>query len=87
MGIKMSRKKNLNPIPAFTSEDEEREFWATHDSVDHVDWGRARFALKPSTRTISLSPEALAHVMEAAGPLALERAGAMLDERVEETPG
>jgi hypothetical protein len=33
------------------------------------------------------SPEALAHVMEAAGPLALERAGAVLDERVEETPG
>src|SRR3954452_24911255 len=28
------------------------------------------------------SPEALAHVLEAAGPLALERAGAVLDARV-----
>ena len=33
------------------------------------------------------SPEALAHVMEAAGPLALERTGAVLDERVPETAG
>jgi hypothetical protein len=33
------------------------------------------------------SPEALAHVMEAAGPLALERAGAVLDERVPEAAG
>ena len=33
------------------------------------------------------SPEALAHVMEAAGPLALERAGAVLDERVETAAG
>jgi hypothetical protein len=33
------------------------------------------------------SPEALAHVMEAAGPLALERAEAVLDERVQEAAG
>jgi hypothetical protein len=33
------------------------------------------------------SPEALAHVMEAAGPLALERAGAVLDERIPEAVG
>ena len=33
------------------------------------------------------SPEALAHVMEAAGPLALERAGAVLDERIPEAAG
>jgi predicted DNA binding CopG/RHH family protein len=57
-------KKNLKPIPKFKSEDEEREFWANHDFVDYVDWGRAQFAsfpnLKPSTRTISLRlPESL----------------------------
>ncbi|MEW5930125.1 MAG: BrnA antitoxin family protein [Gemmatimonadota bacterium] len=44
--------------PRFESEDEEREFWAEHDSVDYVDWSRARRTvlpnLKPSTRTISL---------------------------------
>ena len=44
--------------PRFESEDEEREFWAEHDSVAYVDWSRARRTvlpnLKPSTRTISL---------------------------------
>ncbi len=52
----MSRKRNL--IPRFKSEAEERQYWETHDSSDHVDWGRAekvRFAnLKPSSKSISL---------------------------------
>jgi predicted DNA binding CopG/RHH family protein len=60
----MPKRKSLKPIPQFESEDEEREFWATHDSVDHVDWSRAKPAvfprLKPTTQTISLRlPEAL----------------------------
>jgi predicted DNA binding CopG/RHH family protein len=60
----MPERKSLQPIPKFSSEDEEREFWATHDSVDYVDWSRAKPAtfsrLKPSTQTISLRlPEAL----------------------------
>ena len=33
---------NRRPIPYFDSEDEEREFWATHDSVDYIDWSKAR---------------------------------------------
>jgi predicted DNA binding CopG/RHH family protein len=45
-------------VPAFASEAEERAFWETHDSTDHVDWSRAertRFPdLKPSTKAISL---------------------------------
>jgi predicted DNA binding CopG/RHH family protein len=45
-------------LPAFASEDEERDFWAGHDSADYVDWSRAERVilpnLKPSTRTISL---------------------------------
>ena len=45
-------------IPEFKSEDEEREFWAEHDSVEYVDWSKAELAvfpnLKPSTKTISL---------------------------------
>lgn len=28
-------------IPKFNSEDEEREFWATHDSTEYVDWSKA----------------------------------------------
>jgi predicted DNA binding CopG/RHH family protein len=54
----------LEPIPEFENEDQEREFWATHDSTDYVDWSRAERAvlprLKPSTKTISLRlPESL----------------------------
>ncbi len=48
----------LKSLPTFQSEDEEREFWATHDSTDYVDWVQAKptvFSnLKPSTKTISL---------------------------------
>jgi predicted DNA binding CopG/RHH family protein len=52
------------PIPDFQSEDEEREFWATHDSADYVDWDRAQTLifpeLKPTTKTISLRlPESM----------------------------
>jgi predicted DNA binding CopG/RHH family protein len=54
----MPERKNLKPIPKFETEDEEREFWATHDSTEYVDWSRARRAtflnLRPSTATISL---------------------------------
>ena len=39
-------------------EDQEREYWATHDSADEVDWSKATGVtlsnLKPSVRTISL---------------------------------
>jgi predicted DNA binding CopG/RHH family protein len=46
------------PIPGFKSEDAEREFWATHDSTDYIDWRRGKRvtlpSLKPSSQTISL---------------------------------
>lgn len=29
-------------IPKFKAEDEERAFWATHDSTEYVDWKKAR---------------------------------------------
>jgi len=52
------------PIPDFKNEDEEREFWATHDSSEYLDWSKTRRAafpnLKPSTRAISLRlPESM----------------------------
>lgn len=61
MLISMPAKK---PIPNFETEDQERDFLASQDSTEYVDWSRARrllFAnLKPSTKTISLRlPEAL----------------------------
>ena len=51
-------QKKLKKIPQFKNEDEERDFWATHDSTEYIDWSKAkrvRFPnLKPSTRSISL---------------------------------
>ena len=51
----MSPKKK---VPISKSEDKEREFWATADSTEYVDWSRARRVilpnLKPSLKTISL---------------------------------
>ncbi len=45
-------------IPSFRSEDEEREFWKTHDSSNYVDWEGASVALfpqlKPTLKTISI---------------------------------
>ena len=45
-------------VPQFESEEEERAFWATHDSTEYVDWDEAETAvlpkLRPSTKTISL---------------------------------
>ena len=45
-------------IPNFSSEAEEREFWATADSAEYVDWKKGRRVvlpkLRPSVKTISL---------------------------------
>lgn len=46
-------------MPEFKNEDAEREFWATHDSADYLDWQRQARRLtlprlKPSSQTISL---------------------------------
>ncbi len=52
-------------IPRFSNEAEEREFWATHDSTEYIDWSKAEknpsFShLKPSTRIVSIRlPESL----------------------------
>ena len=51
-------QRRAEPIPAFASEAEERRFWESHDSSDHVDWSRAERVrlpnLRPSTASISL---------------------------------
>ena len=48
----------LKPIPKFQNEEEEREFWASQDSTEYLDWGEAEQVvfpkLKPATKTISL---------------------------------
>jgi len=54
----MDKKPKLLPIPKFATEDEEREFWATHDATDYFDRSKAQRGvfpnLKPSTTSISL---------------------------------
>lgn len=51
-------------IPEFQNEDEERQFWKTHDSTEYLNWREAERTvfsnLKPSTKTISLRlPESM----------------------------
>lgn len=56
--MKKRSGKIREPLPRFRSEDEEREFWATHDTTDYFDYAKARVVsfprLRPSTATISL---------------------------------
>lgn len=54
-------KKN---IPKFKTEDQERKFWATHDSSNYVKWNRGKRMvlpdLKPSVVAISIRlPESM----------------------------
>lgn len=57
--------KKLKKIPRFKNEDEEAEFWATHDSTEYFDMSKAIINpvfpnLKPSTKTITIRvPQAL----------------------------
>jgi predicted DNA binding CopG/RHH family protein len=50
--------KKLKQIPKFRTEDEEAEFWNTHDSTDYLDWSKAKHVifpnLKPTSRSISI---------------------------------
>jgi predicted DNA binding CopG/RHH family protein len=45
-------------LPRFRTEESEREFWASHDSTDYIDWRKGKRAvlpkLKPSSQTISI---------------------------------
>lgn len=45
-------------IPQFKSEQEEREYWSSHDSTEHIDWSKAHKItlsnLKPTLKTISI---------------------------------
>ncbi len=51
-------KNKLKTIPNFRNEDEEQDFWASHDLTDYFDMNRPEQIvfpnLKPSTKTISL---------------------------------
>ena len=48
-------EKEIRKIPNFDSEDEEREFWDTHDSSDYVDWSKAERRDFPNLRPAAQS--------------------------------
>ena len=53
--MKSAKKRK---IPKFKNEDKERDFWASHDSTEYVDWSKAKDVilpnLKPTLKTISI---------------------------------
>jgi predicted DNA binding CopG/RHH family protein len=61
--------ESQNKIPAFSNEDEERDFWSKKDSTNYIDWNKAKETvlpnLKPSLKTISLRlPESMIHSLK-----------------------
>ena len=50
--------KQIKAIPTFTGEAQERTYWESHDSTEHLDWSKAKKItlpnLKTTTKTISL---------------------------------
>ena len=50
--------KQTKAVTAFADEAEERAYWESHDSTEHLDWSKAKKVslpnLKPTTKTISL---------------------------------
>ena len=65
-----AKTKKLKPIPHFKNEEEEFNFWITHDTTDYVDWSKAKRVvfpnLKRSTKSISLRlPEHLLNRLKA----------------------
>jgi predicted DNA binding CopG/RHH family protein len=56
--------KRLKNIPKFAAEDEERKFWAKHDTTEYFDYSKAKKVtfpnLKQTSRMISIRlPESL----------------------------
>jgi hypothetical protein len=60
--------KKLKKLPKFKSEEEEREFWATHDSTEYLDWSKAKVLQEPLVSrkqmkvSLTLSGRALARL-------------------------
>ena len=60
---KQKKQIKLKSIPHFATEDEERDFWATHDSTDYfdyshpirMDFSRLKLSAKPVTVRLPLA--------------------------------
>lgn len=60
----MKKNNKTLIIPKFKNEDEEREFWSTHDMTDYIDYFQPvkldLSKLKPSTNSVTIRlPESL----------------------------
>ncbi len=63
MQVKPVKSKKVSKIPDFNNEDEERDFWATHDSTDyfdyshpiHMDFSQLKLSAKPVTVRLPLA--------------------------------
>lgn len=54
----MKNNIKFKQLPVFKSEDDERDFWADHDSSEYIDWSKAKMAIFPnlklSTKSITI---------------------------------
>jgi len=48
MAVFMTKLKVKQTIPTFKTEAQERAYWETHDSSDHVDWTKAKKVMLPN---------------------------------------
>jgi len=52
------KQNKIKPIPKFKNEDEERDFWATHDSTEYFDMANEVYfdlsELKPTAKPITV---------------------------------
>lgn len=49
--------KKFKTIPKFKNEDEEDEFWSTHDSTEYINWSKA--VVNPSFPNLKLSTKSI----------------------------
>jgi hypothetical protein len=63
-GITVPERKSLKTVPKFKAEDEERDFWTTHDSTRYVDWNRAKPATFSHLKASAAKKIALAERVE-----------------------
>jgi predicted DNA binding CopG/RHH family protein len=65
----MIKNKKIRPIPKFKNENEERNFWDTHDATEYFDLNKQvkldLSSLKPSTRPVTIRlPESLIYSLK-----------------------
>lgn len=65
----MNKSNQIKAIPRFKNEDEERDFWATHDATEYFDTSKPiefdLSELQPSTKSVTIRlPESLLEALK-----------------------